>query len=182
MPPISLFQPFQLTCNNNKNILFGLSNTGFSIRFLWVPSHMRIQGNEVAYSLARSSSNLCLSSSRIPWSDLIPLLRQYVFSFWSIYWNNSPANFAVRLKSIITNILNRVKFHKVDLPRSSIVHLNRLRIGHQFLTPHAYKLDLNNYPMCTLHMDESICDLPDILCDCPSLSLYVKLTVKNITR
>ena len=57
------------------------------------------------------------------------------------------------------------------LPRYSIVQFNRLRIGHHLLPSHTYKLNLNDSPFCTLHMEECICDLSHILFDCPSLSI-----------
>ncbi|KAF0754286.1 RNase H domain-containing protein [Aphis craccivora] len=65
----------------------------------------------------------------------------------------------------------------LNLSRSSIVHFNRLRSGYTFLPAHANKLDLNNSPLCTLHISESPCDLFHILFDCPSLLL--KRTFNN---
>lgn len=52
-----------------------------------------------------------------------------------------------------------------------VIQLNRLRIGHYLLPSHDYKLNLNDSPFCTLHLDECLCDLSHILFDCPSLSI-----------
>ncbi|KAL4154598.1 hypothetical protein QTP88_000455 [Uroleucon formosanum] len=42
---------------------------------------------------------------------------------------------------------------------------------HYLLPSHAYKLNLNDSAFCNLHMEEYICDLSQILFDCPSLSI-----------
>ena len=154
-----------------KSILFNLSQLNFNIQFLWVPSHIGISGNEYADKLAKLSSNLISPSfSVIPCSDFTPLLRRHISNMWSNYWNNSPANFASRLKSIVPNIKNDLWFSNLFLSRASIIKFNRLRVGHYLLPSHSFKLNLNDSSLCTLNMGESICDLSHILFDCPSLT------------
>jgi ribonuclease HI len=154
-----------------KSILFQLFQKKFTIQFLWVPSHVGIHGNEIADSLAKSSSNLiCPSLSLIPWTDLVPILRHHVLTLWSTYWNNLPGHFASRYRSLVPVIHNKIWFKDLTLSRPLIIKFNRLRIGHHLLPSHAYKLNLNDSPLCTLHIEESICDLSHILFDCPSLS------------
>jgi hypothetical protein len=113
------------------SILISLSQLDLNIQFLWVPSHVGIQGNECADSLAKSSSNLIRPSfSVIPLSDFTPLLQRHFFNFWSVYWRNLPSNFASRFKFIVPNITKNIWFKNVLLPRSTIVQFYRLRIRH----------------------------------------------------
>lgn len=164
-----------------KSILFSLGQLDFNMQFLWVPSHVGFRGNEYANSLAKSSSNFISPSfSPIPWSDFTPLLRHHIFNLWSAYWHNLPANFASKYKSIVPNIINNIWFKNVLLPRAFIVQFNRLRIGHYLLPSHAYKLNLNDSPFCTLHMEEYICDLSQILFDCPSLTIKRQNLVNSL--
>lgn len=97
---------------------------------------------------------------------------RHVSIFWSIYWNNWPANFDFRFKSVVPEIPNKVSFHNLDPPKSSIVQFNSLRIGHCLIPSHAYKPNHNhnNSLLCTLHTKESISDLSHIQFDYPSLS------------
>jgi len=79
---------------------------------------------------------------------------------------------------IVPNIPYETWFNNLNLSRSSIVHFNRLRSGHILLPAHAYKLDLNDSPLCTLHISKSSCDLSHILFDCPFLLLKRTLLLK----
>jgi ribonuclease HI len=88
-----------------KSILFGLGQSSYDIQFLWIPSHVGTRGNEITDSLAKSYSNfISSSSSLISCSDFTPLLRYHVSTLWSAYWNNVPANFASKFKSVVPNI------------------------------------------------------------------------------
>ena len=130
----------------------------------------------MADRLAKAASNTILPPlAQLPWTDFSPLLRRHVISLWSNHWNNLPAHFASKYKSIVPSISNKKTwFYNLDLPRSTIVRFNRLRVGHSFLPEHAYKLGLNDSPLCTLHITESFCDISHLLFDCPSL--YSKRT------
>ncbi|KAF0763903.1 RNA-directed DNA polymerase from mobile element jockey [Aphis craccivora] len=79
--------------------------------------------------------------------------------------------FAAKYKHIVLNIPHETLFNNLNLSKSSIVYFNRRRLGRTLLPVHAYKLELNDSPLCTLHTSESPCDLSDILFDCPSLLL-----------
>lgn len=89
----------------------------------------------------------------------------------SAYWNNSPANFVSRFKSIVPVIPNKLWFKDLTLSGFFIIKFNRLLISHYLSSAHTCKLNLNNLPLCTLHLEESICDLSYILFNCPSLSI-----------
>uniref|UniRef100_A0A2H8TL40 RNA-directed DNA polymerase from mobile element jockey n=2 Tax=Melanaphis sacchari TaxID=742174 RepID=A0A2H8TL40_9HEMI len=159
-----------------KSYIYTLEQSNHHIQFLWIPSHIGIHGNETADGLAKAASYTILPPlAQLPWTDFSPLLRRHIISLWSNHWNNLPAHFASRYKSIVPSIINKKTwFYNLDLPRSIIVRFNRLRVGHSLLPDHAYKLGLNDSPLCTLHITESICDISHLLFDCPSL--YSKRT------
>ncbi|KAF0765352.1 RNase H domain-containing protein, partial [Aphis craccivora] len=162
-----------------KQITHTLHLSNYSIKFLWVPSHIGIRGNEVADSLAKSTSKLiCPSLTLLPHTDFIPIIRHHTKLLWSLQWSNLPAEFAAKYKHIVPNIPHETWFNNLNLSRSSIVHFNRLRSGHSLLPAHAYKLDLNDSPFCILHISESPCNLSHILFDCPSLFLKHTLLFK----
>jgi len=154
-----------------KSFINYLKNSHRSIQFLWIPSHIGILGNEVADWLAKSTAITILPSSvQLPWTDFSLLLRRHILSLWSIQWNNLPIGFASKYKNtapIISN--NRTWINNLNIPRSTTIRFNRLRVGHSLLPDHAYRLGLNDSPMCTLHTTESICDLQHLLFHCPSL-------------
>jgi hypothetical protein len=153
-----------------KSLIFNFNSLNYTIHFIWILGHTGIHGNEFVDNIAESTSNIILPSfTLLPHSDLTPFIKRYTFNLWSSYWNNLPGNFASIYKDITSNILNNIWFSKLDLHRSHITQFNRLRIGHSLLPSHSFKLDLNDSPFCTLHLDECICDLSHILLNCPAL-------------
>jgi hypothetical protein len=125
----------------------------------------------MADRLAKFTSNTILPPlAKLPWTDLTPLLRRHITCLWSNNWNNLPAHFASKYKSLVPVISNKKTwFFKLDLSRSTIVRFNRLRVGHSLFPNHAYKFGLNNSPLCTLHITENVCDISHLLFDYPSL-------------
>ncbi|KAL4142166.1 hypothetical protein QTP88_004679 [Uroleucon formosanum] len=166
-----------------KSYLYYLNQSNRLIQIIWIPSHIGIYGNEIADGLAKATSNTILPSpAQIPWTDFSPLLRLHITCLWSNHWNNLPAYFASKYKTIVPTISNKKTwFYNLDLPRSSIVRFNRLRVGHSLLPDHAYKLGLNDSPLCTLHTSESVCDISHLLFDCPSL-YYKRMSLINYIK
>ncbi|KAL4143540.1 hypothetical protein QTP88_005859 [Uroleucon formosanum] len=113
-----------------KSYLYYLNQSNRLIQLIWIPSHIGIYGNEIADGLAKATSNTILPSpAQIPWTDFSPLLRLHITCLWSNHWNNLPAYFASKYKTIVPTISNKKTwFYNLDLPRSSIVRFNRLRI------------------------------------------------------
>lgn len=134
-------------------------------------SHISIHGNEVANRLAKSITNIILPSPvQVLWTNLTSLLRRHILSLWSNQRNTLPADLASKFKNTIPKVSNnKTWFNNLNLSRITIVRFNRLRVGHSLLLHRAYKLGLNNSPLCTLHLAESICDLQHLLFHCPFL-------------
>jgi len=111
-----------------------------------------------------TSSTIFPPLTQLLWTNFPPLLRRHIISLWSNHWNNLPTHFASKHKTIVPRISNeKTWFYNLDLPRSIIVRFNRLHVGHSLLPEHAYKLGLNDSPLCTLHITESVCDISHYL-------------------
>jgi kelch-like protein 2/3 len=166
-----------------KSCINYLNHSNRCIQLLWIPSHIGILGNEVADRLAKSTAITILPSpDQLPWTDFTPLLRCHVLSLWSNQWNKLLTDFASKYKNTAPKISNnKTWFNNLNLPRSTIVCFNSLRVRHSLLPDHAYKLGLNDSPLCSLHTAESICDFQHLLFHCPSLCSE-RLILLNLLR
>ena len=98
---------------------------------MWVPGHVGIRRNEVAYRAAKEALDKKPIADLMPFSDLKPLTATYVYQMWQKEWNETV---------LVSN-----KFHEI-LPkfpdkllsfcntRKENTVLNRLHIGHSYLT------------------------------------------------
>jgi hypothetical protein len=151
------------------------------------PGHTGIAGNEFVDKLAKSSASLrCPPSTKIPWSDFIPILRSCTSNFWLRHWVSLSPYFATWYRKIFPTIPTLPWFHNINFSRKCITSFSRLRFGHTQLPSHSFKLSLNNSPLCTLHNDPMFCDINHLLFICPSLSthrdhLLSILNTSNIT-
>lgn len=62
------------------------------INFIWIPSHVGIEGNECADQLARSSANHAISPTLPTMYDLISVVKKVVMNRWNETWNNLTEN------------------------------------------------------------------------------------------
>ena len=91
--------------------------------FCWIPSHIGIQGNDKADSLAKAAINMT------PCIDLKPKIKQIVTKKWQQLWDENPHNKLFQIPPIL-------KERKLDPnnTRREKTTLTRLRIGHTQLT------------------------------------------------
>jgi len=60
-----------------------LEDFGYSIKFLWIPSHVGIEGNEKAGVLVKSTCKFTTRSvNKIPSSDIIPHFHKALKNAW----------------------------------------------------------------------------------------------------
>lgn len=109
----------------------------------WVPSHVGIQGNELADTAAKSAHNNPIDPTfKIPHTDMKRSINIYIQNKWQIYWNNFPNNKLYKIMPKITKLENNQKTN-----RKQDVILTRLKIGHTYLT-HSYLLKGETQPQC----------------------------------
>ncbi|KAL0861624.1 hypothetical protein ABMA27_002064 [Loxostege sticticalis] len=144
--------------NANTNYLISLIKESWldlltihnvKVKFMWVPSHVGVLGNERADFLARAITN---SSATVPDSNIVTLLKKRSIDIWKRHWNykvqienkglwyatyNVPiGTFPWFCKS--SSYFNR-KFYTTIL---------RLRFGHCRLNYHLFRLKIVHSPYC----------------------------------
>ncbi|XP_045474948.1 ribonuclease H1-like [Harmonia axyridis] len=73
-----------ITLAIRANLLY-LSDHGFSIKLIWIPSHTNIQGNDMADNLAKQGSEESVIK-RADISDFWPRYRRIVWERWREEW------------------------------------------------------------------------------------------------
>jgi len=130
-----------------------LITRGKSIDFCWVPSHVGIHGNERADRAAKAALEGPICTMKIPHSDFIPYVCDYVRRMWQAQWD--ACNQKLRQ---IKKAVGEVPGCYRQIRRDEIV-LARARMGHTYFT-HSFLLRGEPPPQC-------------IACQC-------SLTVKHI--
>lgn len=118
-----------------------LIRSGYSITFMWVPSHIGIDGNGAADATAKAALSLQMSMSPVPYSDFKPLVCTYVNSVWQKRWDGETNNKLHRLQPVVGT------YRHGKLTRRDEVVIHRLRVGHTHLT-HSYLLKKEQAPEC----------------------------------
>ena len=70
--------------------------------FCWIPSHIRIQGNDKADSSAKAAINMTPDkNTKTPYSDLKPKIKQIVTKKWQQLWDENPHNKLFQIQPIL---------------------------------------------------------------------------------
>ena len=111
----------------------------------WVPSHVRIRGNEKADPAAKSALNLPRVKVGVPYSDFKHLISQYIFFTWQDDWNGAVVNKLHSVKPVLgdwQSSYRRCRKDEVVLCRTY-----QLVFGRTYLT-HSYILKKDPPPLC----------------------------------
>ena len=63
-----------------------------SIILTWIPSHIGIQGSEKADRAAKKALQTCISNTKIPYTDLKPLINKFIIKKWQKSWDDQTQN------------------------------------------------------------------------------------------
>jgi RNase H len=120
----------------NQNLI-----SGYTITFVWVPSHTGIAGNAAADATAKAAICLPVSDIHVPHTHFKTLVSSYTNSRWQQSWSTEKDNKLYEIQPTVKPVvINR-------LPRRDEVTIHCLRIGHTHLT-HSYLLHKENPPQC----------------------------------
>ena len=79
--------------NPNKQTIHRLREFCIEIVFLWVPSHVGIQGNSVVDRVAKKALNeIIIKDVSLPYTDFKPLIRKYILKMWQDRWDGHEHN------------------------------------------------------------------------------------------
>jgi hypothetical protein len=108
---------------------FEARQKGIEISFLWIPGHCGIDGNELAdqEALKAASSNDTQMLNLCTFTDLKKQTQNILYQKWQNHWTKQDT----KLNKIKNNIQVWIS---PGLNRKHETILNRLRIGHSFVT------------------------------------------------
>jgi ribonuclease HI len=137
------------------NLVNGLISSGYSILFCWVPSHVGIEGNEIADKAAKSANNYLKLD--LPYCDAKKYAVHLLYEKWQEVWDQNTHNKLRAIKQSITA-------WRTNPSRKYDVIITRLRIGHTRYT-HRHLLLRDPAPMC--QQCTTIMSVKHILVECP---------------
>lgn len=145
------------SCRNNIDLL---ASRGKTVVLQWIPSHVGIDGNERADTLAKKGTEILqLFKDKVPFSSIKRNIKNVV-----------KQNYEINLSKVIKNKKWRDSINKIpNSPRSIAVAALRLETGHDCLAKHLYTIGIYSSPMCTLCNQSFEMD-KDHLLNCPSLT------------
>jgi len=120
----------------------------YVVRFLWVPSHMGVEGNEIA-DLAASdfSPSPNILSPNVYACDIRHCDKKVQISSWQNKWLSSPkGRFLFNISPSISQI---PWFHNSLLQRHVIVTINRLLCNHTSCADHLFRINIAENNLCT---------------------------------
>ena len=139
-----------------------LAQTGKQITLCWIPSHVGINGNELADAAAkRAAQRTCTHGLPLPVRDFYPTISSLVRKNWQEAWEQSRGNKLFALKPKIS------PWHSSSRKsRREEVVLCRLRTGHTHAT-HGYLLCGAQQPACP--RCGAMLSVRHVLLGCPQL-------------
>lgn len=143
-----------------------LKALGKTVKFIWIPSHVGIVGNELADLAAREALELPgRGKNTLTPSDLRKALEKEIGDGWQSMWDESPPS---KLKMIKKNVKPWNTSSRQS--RREEVVLTRLRIGHTRLT-HSYLFTRGAPPRCKYCGD--ILTVIHIFRECPFFTSHL---------
>ena len=147
---------------SHKNVILG-----------WIPSYIRVSGNERAHWAAKSALDLSPEVISIPYTDLKPIISKFLHTKWQQRWDNNIHNKLFQIQPTLGG--QRTALRK---SRREQVVISWLRIGHTRLT-HFFILKEVPQPQCLTC--QTTCTIKHILIECRAIfqSEYFNQSVRK---
>ena len=142
---LSIDSPSSALLTNIYNVHQELSVTGTRLRFLWVPGHKGIFGNEQADKFAKEALSLCtITKIPVEYQSIKRRIRNVITKAWQAQWTNTSR--ATQLRRIKPQVENWSTANRKNRREEKV--LSRLRLGHTVYT-HSYIYSQEARPVCT---------------------------------
>ena len=99
-----------------------------SIILIWIPRHIGIQGNERADKAAKKALQTHISKTKIPYTDLKPLINKFILKKWQKSWADQTQNKLHHIQDTICEWLAGYRRNRKEMI------ISRLCIGHTDIT------------------------------------------------
>jgi ribonuclease HI len=136
-----------------------LHEKGKSVKLCWIPSHCGITGNEKADKKAKESLQKDTLPISIPYTDLYPQIKLFLFRRWQRHWDEQINN---KLHFISPMIDTKPPS---STRRKDQVVLSRVRIGHCRLT-HSPLMERKPLPKCMFCNRDVLLTVKHFMLDC----------------
>lgn len=130
-----------------KKELCHLNSQGYINKFIWVPAHSNIYGNEQADSLAKLGVRCgSMFNRQISSSEYFTDLKQYSLNNWQLSWDFSDKGRWCH--SILPNVSRFSWFKNFAVGRNFICTLSRLISNHYVCNSYLYRININDSNLC----------------------------------
>ncbi|XP_018367425.1 PREDICTED: uncharacterized protein LOC108763958 [Trachymyrmex cornetzi] len=149
-----------------RSVLVKAESKGTEINFIWIPSHRGISGNEKADQLAKRAIRQGIERNfKVPYSDLCAVTKQEISDNFYLYLESQAD---IKGSFYFTNIFKRSAkpwYFRMNIPRESIVMINRLRSDHYNLNYSLHRKNLIDDPSCPCGSPQQ--DMIHMIYECP---------------
>ncbi|KAG6461494.1 hypothetical protein O3G_MSEX012673 [Manduca sexta] len=146
-------------------LLMELQSSSKNIILQWIPSHMGLNGNEVADKLAKQAITDGIPLHIMPsFANYIPLLKKICFDSWNEYFDERSREKGIWYRTIQPHTLSSPWIDNKILNRNELVIALRLRSGHIPCNKFSYLMRKTTSPNC--QTCQVIDDIYHILMEC----------------
>ena len=149
-----------------------------NLKFVWIPSHVGIKGNEMAdrAAVAATKSTSTELDIKLELKESYSLARKYIENRWQNMWDKTKvASFYKKLEPFVSN---SVKF--VDASRYREVTITRLRLGKCRLNAYLHDMKLHDSGLCDLCDEKETIEHFLLNCTKNNMATHVKLLCRNL--
>ena len=152
------------------------------IKFIWIPSHIGLYGNETADKLAKEATNTCPTNDffKIPYTDLYEIFRKTANEQTKQYINQKALTSGKKFFELYHYKKCKPWFAGKTLSRKCITTINRCRSNHYNLGASLAKVNIIKDPKCTCGYEMQ--DLNHILWQYTNYDRERKSLINNLIR